>query len=622
MAGWALMRSWGRRIAAALAIVGAVGCGPAAAAGPQVLFLSSFHKDLPAQREFERGLETVLGRGSANGILFEFLDSPRVPAGDAAEGMAALIERKYRSVPLSAVIAWGRPAAEFAATARGRLGRPPTLFVEIADDVAAAVVDRSAGDLVYAGQANYGQSLVEALRLSGPERLVVIGDGTVPTAAVRQAGFKDAVAALGIGLPVEYLVERPLEEVLDRVAQLPPKTMIFYLLSFSDGRGTPMTPYEVAQRISARANAPMFSAWASLMGSGVVGGHVLSIEAAGEDVGAALRALAAGQPVSAPRSAMRLVYDWPQLRRWGWDEASLPPGSAIVNRPPSAWEIYRWEMSLVAASMAALGSLAGFLARAVRSRDAALAALAVERASLAERVTVRTDELARSNAELQQFVYAVSHDLRQPLTAISAYITLIQRALGPTADAEVGHHLAFVGAGAKRMNAMIGGLLDYSRVGHSGRSTQAVDLGVVVAEALDNLQPTIAECGALVTVADGLPTVAGDDLELMRLFQNLIGNAIKYVAPGLRPEVAVDWVAEGEAVRITVADNGIGIAADQRERVFGVFQRLVTQDEYAGTGLGLALCRKIAEHHGGRIRIEDNPGGGSVFAVELPRGAG
>jgi len=235
-------------------------------------------------------------------------------------------------------------------------------------------------------------------------------------------------------------------------------------------------------------------------------------------------------------------------------------------------------------------------------------------------------ELLRSNAELEQFAYVASHDLRQPLRMISSYLNLVERSLakgrsGDGLDPQVKEFMDFAVDGAKRMDRLIIDLLEYSRIGRLKQPMQPLDLTAVVAEALGNLTVPIRESGAEITVATDLPTVRGDHSEIIRLFQNLIGNAVKYAAPGRPPRITVDCLPAtgGEGWVIRVSDNGAGIDTKDFERIFGVFQRLVTRNEVEGTGIGLAICRKIAEHHGGRIWVESTRGEGSTFNVLLPR---
>ncbi|WP_173978474.1 PAS domain S-box protein [Magnetospirillum sp. UT-4] len=252
--------------------------------------------------------------------------------------------------------------------------------------------------------------------------------------------------------------------------------------------------------------------------------------------------------------------------------------------------------------------------RDVGERRAAEQALAEAMA----RIEAQSAEVARINGELEQFAYVVSHDLRQPLRMISSYITLIGKALGGNASEDIRTYFDYAVGGAKRMDALIIGLLDYSRTGRNAGPHEPVALGDVVAESLANLEVAIAENQARIAVAPDLPTIPGDRNELVRLFQNLIGNAVKYRSPERIPEIQIGCREEGGEWRVWVRDNGIGIPDDQRERAFKIFQRLTTASRYEGTGIGLAICKKIVGHHGGRIWIEATEGGGSTFVVAFP----
>ncbi|MBI3446319.1 MAG: PAS domain-containing protein, partial [Magnetospirillum sp.] len=230
-------------------------------------------------------------------------------------------------------------------------------------------------------------------------------------------------------------------------------------------------------------------------------------------------------------------------------------------------------------------------------------------------------ELKRSNAELEHFAYVASHDLRQPLRMISSYLTLLQRRLGAGLDTDSQDFIGFAVDGAKRMDRMITDLLEYSRIGRSGSPPEAVCLGEMVSLACASLQNTLSEAGAEVVVGSNLPTVMGNPMELERLFQNLIGNAVKFQAEGRRPKVEIGCRETPSEWVISVHDNGIGIEEGELDRLFQIFQRLVGRDQYEGTGIGLASCRKIAEHHNGRIWVESTLGEGSTFLIGLPRPA-
>jgi PAS domain S-box-containing protein len=242
-----------------------------------------------------------------------------------------------------------------------------------------------------------------------------------------------------------------------------------------------------------------------------------------------------------------------------------------------------------------------------------------ERRRIQGRVTELVAELKESNEELERFAYVASHDLRQPLRMISSYLVLLRRRLASAFDRESEEYLNFAADGARRLDRMISDLLEFSRIGKQS-AKEAVELDVVVDDALRFLGPAVSERGASVVAVGGLPVVLGDRSELARLFQNLIGNALKYCPADRVPQVELSCRDGGKEWIIAVADNGIGIEADCLDKVFGIFQRMVGRDQYEGTGIGLAICRKIAEQHGGRIWVESEVDRGSTFLVTLPKG--
>jgi signal transduction histidine kinase len=229
--------------------------------------------------------------------------------------------------------------------------------------------------------------------------------------------------------------------------------------------------------------------------------------------------------------------------------------------------------------------------------------------------------LAGSNADLEQFAYVASHDLRQPLRMVASYVSLLERRYADQLDAEAHEFIGFATQGAKRMDRLIVDLLDYSRIGRQERPMEQVAIAEVLDEAARNLGPALEDCGGKVLLPAQAPMLWGNREELVRLFQNLIGNGLKYHSPNRSPVVEVSCDGKGGEWQIAVNDNGIGIEPAYFDRIFGIFQRLHTESAYDGTGIGLAVCRKVAEHHGGFITVSSEPGLGSRFTVVLPQSA-
>lgn len=248
--------------------------------------------------------------------------------------------------------------------------------------------------------------------------------------------------------------------------------------------------------------------------------------------------------------------------------------------------------------------------------------LAVERRVLlkekeaAEALAQKAAELQRSNAELQQFAYIASHDLQEPLRTITSFCELLEGEcrgrLGSAAD----EYLGFITAASKRMTSLIKGLLEHTRIGSSPRAG-AVDCGAIVREVLSDLAMSISESSARIEVRE-LPSLVGNESEFRLLFQNLISNAIKFRRKGCEPQIAISAEKSSGGWTFAIQDNGIGVEEQHDRRIFDMFQRGRSRDEYEGTGIGLAHCRKIVELYGGRIWVRSEPGSGSTFYFSVP----
>jgi diguanylate cyclase (GGDEF)-like protein len=437
----------------------------------RVLVLASFHRDLPAQRLFEQGLDEALRSAGPHQVFIEYLDgarlapapaalagaasthaAPAAPAAPAAAGSSpaaaptasapavwpgtgwtAFLQSKYAAARIDVVVAFLPLASEFIVAQPQLLPRARRVHVEIAETRAAFIRRADPQARIVSPYVDYAPSIAEALRLTGARRLVAIGESRDAAATMRLAMFRAAVERDHAALPVEYWLDRPLAELKARSAALPPGSVVYFLLQFSDGAGRPMAPVDVARELAQHAPVPVVSQWESLIGSGVVGGYSLSHVLLGREAArAALTAAGdsragvqagAGEAVT-PASVMRHVYDARQLRRFGLDERALPPGSLLMFHEPTLFERYRGQVLVLGGVFAGLLALLLLLAASNRARRRVLTELAEERALLARRVAERTAELDERVAELAR--------RNEDLTAMKAQLSLLANTDGLT----------------------------------------------------------------------------------------------------------------------------------------------------------------------------------------------
>jgi light-regulated signal transduction histidine kinase (bacteriophytochrome) len=229
----------------------------------------------------------------------------------------------------------------------------------------------------------------------------------------------------------------------------------------------------------------------------------------------------------------------------------------------------------------------------------------------------RAEELGRSNAELEQFAYVASHDLQEPLRMVASYLELLESRYKGQLDGRADKYINYAVDGARRMQVLINELLDFSRVGTRGKPFEPMKVQAAFDDAMENLGRMVVEKQAVVTRGP-LPAIMGDATQMIQVFQNLIGNALKFCTKS-PPRVNVAAKRKGIEWEFSVSDNGIGIAPEHSQRIFQIFQRLHARDKFPGTGMGLAICKKVVERHGGCIWVESQPGEGSTFFFTIPQ---
>jgi len=327
-------------------------------------------------------------------------------------------------------------------------------------------------------------------------------------------------------------------------------------------------------------------------------------------------------------------YDQRGTQRYYSSAPHVLPGTRwhiVVSVPTSslyrtASGTTRWLPWVILGVLGAALLAIGLLMQRALEASAKIAIVNAQLAASQERLRERAvelqrsnEELQRSNADLEQFAYVASHDLSAPLRAVAGFSQLLGVRYKGKLDGDADEFIRHMQDGVARMQGIIDDLLAYSRVDRSDLEPEPIDLDAILDEVLHSLGPDIAERGAEVT-RDPLGHALGEAGQLSQVMQNLIANGIKFTAEGVTPKVHVSAQRGGGRVRVSVRDNGIGIDQDHVERIFKMFQRLHTSDEYPGTGIGLAISQKIVERHGGAIVMEPAPGGGTVFTFDVPAG--
>ena len=477
---------------------------------------------------------------------------------------------------------------------------------------------RFSGHVTRKGLAAYAKrnQVSYAAVLSQTGQLIAASPGTPP-----DAGKTVAARAVAKGLAVSDLLRRPGAPVIESAVRYPVAKHVRILVTAS-----PQKVYTAFLNGSLRPLVPVEGGDAYMIdGRGMV---LAGVSANRKRPPTPSAKLVKGSATDRSgffngREGEQNYFARAQQPQTPWRIVISAPTRSLY-RPASG--VSRWLPWVVIGLLgAALLAIAGLVRRALAaSGEIAVANERLESSQARLRETnvellQANTELQRSNAELEQFAYVASHDLSAPLRAVAGFSQLLAVRYRGRLDANADQFIDHMQEGVDRMQRIIDDLLAYSRVERTALTPEDVELDTVLEEVQRVLKPEIAERDATIT-SDPLPVVRGDRGQLAQLLQNLVANGMKFCAPGVTPHVHVSAESRGASWRVMVTDNGIGIDPDHATRVFEMFHRLHSADEYPGTGIGLAICKKVVERHGGEIKIEPAPEGGSVVTVDLPSG--
>ncbi len=364
-----------------------------------ILFVSSFTKDLPAQVQFEKGLKTELNSGNKKyEIYFEFMESPKIPDKNIRQCFKNYLGKKYKGIKLDYIILWAPVADSFFKSHGDIFPDAHRIYIEPGIHSPKNI---SPGKETEIGiKMDYQGTIERVIRLHNPDLFYLIGTTDSDNARERIERFEESIKSVAPGKEIIYIIDKTIDEITEILSSPAKKnSAAFYLLMFSDGKGTPQTPFEVAAILTQKSKIPVFSFWESLMGSGITGGYLLSLNEIGRQIGIIILSNQTKGSVE-NITAMREVYDWRSLKKWNINTGKIPSNALIINRPENILSTHRWGILSVFAAMTILILLVAALNRALRLKRKAFHELDIERQHLEKKVEERTWELSRANEEL------------------------------------------------------------------------------------------------------------------------------------------------------------------------------------------------------------------------------
>ena len=622
-------------IFAAFAIIASMP-SPSLSAAPgraRILVLNSYHLGMTWEDQLNEGILTELREsGLELDFFIEYMDTKRLPKERIFDHLAALYAAKYPVAP-DLILATDDNAVDFL------LERRDTLFPNV-PVVFGGVNQAEKADRLHAKgftgltEAVDIASTLEVMLKLHPKlkHVVAIGDVT-PTSRLHIEHYHDAVAKLthprAASVAFTEYTDWSFAELVDKLQSLPAHTALLYLSAQRDRHGALPPSFSLLSVLTQNTSAPMYTLWQSHgIGDGAVGGYVADGVLHGRLMARyGIRLLQGESTRDLPivhKVESLPIFDYRLLMQHHIDLSSLPSNRHLLHEPQSFYYRYYkviWATLIFVTLQTIIIAILLFLVNKSRRRERyAWQCVNIELeqrvADRTQELQQRTQELERFNNELDQFTYVASHDLQEPVRNLVSYSTLLKEDLGGDLSEDAAEDLFYITSSASRMQQLVQDLLALSRAGRAAVKTAPVDLTTCVNHALDDLRMRIDETEAEVMVP-ALPTVAGDATLLTQLYQNLLGNALKFVGDE-RPVIYVTVERDADMWVLGVRDNGIGLSPEYAEQIFKPFKRLHGMASYDGTGIGLSICQKAVERHGGRIWVESEPGQGAHFRFTLP----
>lgn len=553
----------------------------------------------------------------------EYLDSTRFPGEHQAELLHDYLREKYASQKIDIVVATPDPALDFLLKRRGDLfTNSPIVFV---------AVKRPTPEILNAGPGLTGiiranthrRTLDLALKLHPETKEVFVISGTPEHDKRFETIAQEELAGYEKRVRITYLTDLPVSELVNRVKQLPQQSIILYVWQRSALQTEKsLQTFQVLEEIRQASSVPIYGMGSRNVGYGLVGGYVQDSERNGLEAAEIVRRILNGtraQDIPVDSASSVLMFDWRELQRFGISETSLPSGSVIRFKELTLWEQYKWRIVGVSVLLLLQTFFIAILLFERRRRRLAKEALDQLNAELETRIESRTAALNAKSRELEAFAYSVAHDLKAPLRGIDGYSRLLLQEYANSLDDDGRTFLQTIQNSTDEMNQLIDDLLTYSRLERRELKADRIELGPIVNSLVEEKRrEAFARPIEFVVKVNGT-TVLADANGLAQSLRNYLDNAIKFSHNVADPRVEVGSIDGPKRCLLWVRDNGIGFDMKYHDRIFDIFQRLNVNEDYPGTGIGLAIVRKAMERMGGKAWAESEPGYGATFYLEIPK---
>lgn len=590
----------------------------------RVVVLYWDNKDFPGNVEFEESFKTRFQPTKRQDVEYfpEYFELSRFSEEKQISTFRDYLKAKYANRNVDVVVASADGPLNFLLKNRAEIF-PNSSIVFVANDPPkpeALAISPGATGIHY--QNSYRETLDLALRLHPKADRVFVISGTPQRDRRYERAAQAELFDYG-DIEITYLTDLPLPQLTAVTKSLPANSVILYVWQQAlNEQGKLLESYEVLARIVPEASAPIYGFGTVNLGSGIVGGYLQGPEMNGAKSAELAERVLSGTPardIPVERAQRVPMFDWRQLRRWNLAESSLPPDSVVRYREFTFWELYKWR---IVAGLTLIVLQAAFIVVLLverRRRRRAKEALDLLNAELEERIAARTAALNAKTRELETFAYSVAHDLKAPLRGIDGYSRLLLEDHYESLDDEGRSFLQTIQGSTEEMSQLIDDLLEYSRLERRELKRDRVELGPLIKTMVEQKKREATDNGIDFVVSVNGGSVVADTNGLIQSLRNYLDNAVKFTGRVPNPRIEVGSKETPQNHIIWVRDNGVGFDMKDHDRIFNIFQRLNPNEEYPGTGIGLAIVRKAMERMGGRAWAESKSGHGATFYLAIPK---